>query len=51
MGRGYRTEKVWIDAGGRPMKLLVLRPAGGPRPGGRPGVLWIHGGGYVTGMA
>ena len=30
------------------MKLLVLAPESGEN---RPGVLWIHGGGYVTGMA
>ena len=32
------------------MKLLVLRPNAPAPAGGRPGVLWIHGGGYITGM-
>ena len=32
------------------MKLLLLCPKGSTPPAGRPGVLWIHGGGYITGM-
>lgn len=30
-------------------KLIILRPAG--QEGPVPGILWIHGGGYMTGMA
>ena len=30
-------------------KLIILRPAGQKQP--VPGILWIHGGGYMTGMA
>ncbi|MBQ6060804.1 MAG: alpha/beta hydrolase [Clostridia bacterium] len=30
-------------------KLIILRPAG--QKGPVPGILWIHGGGYMTGMA
>ena len=30
-------------------KLIILRPAG--QKGPVPGILWIHGGGYLTGMA
>lgn len=40
---------VSIPASGRKLRLLILRPQGGGAA--RPGVLWIHGGGYVTGMA
>ena len=29
-------------------KLIILRPAGQMQP--VPGILWIHGGGYMTGM-
>ncbi len=29
----------------------MLRPARAPEGGSAPGVLWIHGGGYITGMA
>ena len=32
------------------MKLWILQPSSPVPPGGRPGVLWIHGGGYITGM-
>ena len=34
-----------IDSPGGKMKLIILRSGKGP------GILWIHGGGYVTGMA
>ncbi|MDY3072923.1 MAG: alpha/beta hydrolase [Eubacteriales bacterium] len=47
----YIVRKQVIPSDGRRMKLLILRPKGMPPDGGRPGVLWIHGGGYVTGMA
>ena len=46
MGRGYHRETVRLDGG---LKLIVLRPDGPGRSG--PGILWIHGGGYTTGMA
>lgn len=39
--------KINVDE--RPMKLIIMRPAGVKEA--LPGVLWIHGGGYVTGMA
>lgn len=39
--------KFW--AGGRYIKLVILRPAN--QTEALPGVLWIHGGGYVTGTA
>ena len=49
-GRGLRlsTSKVQIAVGEWQMSALVLRPLE-PQPGA-PGVLWIHGGGYLTGM-
>ena len=43
-------EKRRIDAGGRRMTLILLKPAAAP-DGPLPGILWIHGGGYTTGMA
>ena len=49
MGR-IHTEKRVIDAGGRSMNCLVLRPAARAKEK-PPGILWIHGGGYITGMA
>lgn len=45
----YRTETIRIDTAGGRLKLLILTPRG--KAERRPGILWIHGGGYVTGMA
>lgn len=47
--RSYRTEKRYIDTPEGKLKLLVLTPPGNGTA--RVGVLWIHGGGYSTGMA
>ena len=46
-GRELALRTVGIEAGGRVMKMKVLHPkeADGPVPG----ILWIHGGGYITG--
>ena len=46
----YKTRKVFISLEGHPMKLLLLCPKGSNLFAGRPGILWIHGGGYITGM-
>lgn len=51
MSRKYYSEKRVIRTEDGSLKLTVVRPkkrAGGKRP---PGILWIHGGGYITGMA
>ena len=45
----YTTNKIYISAGERKLKLLILFPKN--KSTNRTGVLWIHGGGYVTGMA
>ncbi|MBR3357870.1 MAG: alpha/beta hydrolase [Solobacterium sp.] len=42
-------EKRYIDTGEGLRKLLVLRPE--KQSGKVPGILWIHGGGYMLGMA
>ena len=47
----YTTLRTTIPAQGGSMKLLILRPKEPAPESGRPGVLWIHGGGYITGMA
>ena len=44
-----RAEYIRIPTTGKRLKLLIVRPEA--MDGKRPGVLWIHGGGYVTGMA
>lgn len=46
-----RTEKKYILSNGNKIKLLVIRPADSGRTEKVPGVLWIHGGGYILGMA
>ena len=47
-GLDVRSERVRIIAGERRMSALVLRPI--ELRSDAPGVLWIHGGGYATGM-
>lgn len=37
-----------VPVPGKKLRLLIVRPQGAC--GKRPGVLWLHGGGYVTGM-
>ncbi len=48
----YTKETVRIPSCGRRMKLLIFRPVKNAKsPSKTPGILWIHGGGYMTGMA
>lgn len=48
----YTQKKVWIPTKRGRMKLLILSPVRNAREKDKtPGVLWIHGGGYATGMA
>ena len=47
----YKTEKVRISSDGEEMEMLILIPSDPARGNNRPGVLWIHGGGYITGMS
>ena len=44
-----KIEKRRIPSPAGKMKVILLRPKGQVKP--LPGILWIHGGGYVTGMA
>lgn len=44
-----KQEKVKIDVSGNRMECIVLKPE--ERKESSPGILWIHGGGYVLGMA
>ena len=52
-GRELALRTVRIDTGGREMKMKVLEPKGAndskEADGLIPGILWIHGGGYITG--
>lgn len=45
----YTAKKIYIPVGGRKLKLLILAPQN--KNTRRTGILWIHGGGYITGMA
>ena len=47
----YKTRRVTIDAGDVKLKLLILSPCTADEGIAHPGVLWIHGGWYVTGMS
>ncbi|MBQ1900771.1 MAG: alpha/beta hydrolase [Erysipelotrichaceae bacterium] len=44
-----KRRNLYIKAGDRNMKTIVLQPE--KREGRLPGILWIHGGGYMLGMA
>lgn len=48
MGKGYTVQKIRTEG----VKILILRPTKNVKERSKtPGILWIHGGGYVTGMA
>lgn len=50
MPRTFITETHHVDTPHGPLRLLAFRPAK-PRPAAQtPGILWIHGGGYMLGM-
>ena len=46
--KGVRITKSHAVCGGHKVPLLILSPETGAKDA--PGVLWIHGGGYITGM-
>lgn len=45
------TERKYIKSNGNRIKLLILKPDIPQQEEKKPGILWIHGGGYITGMA
>lgn len=47
----YSVKKLKIPSTGRNIKLLVFQPKDKKPPQDTPAILWIHGGGYATGMA
>ena len=49
MNKTYYVEKRYIKTKNGKMKLLIFHPKNHKKK--VPGVLWIHGGGYMTGMA
>lgn len=45
-------KKIQILSGEKEMDLYILKPTVNVKPKNKtPGILWIHGGGYITGMA
>ena len=52
MSKYYRMTKDQIESDGQKIDLYILKPVKIKKPQEQtPGILWIHGGGYVTGMA
>ena len=52
MSKYYVSEKIKIETVGKEIELLIFRPTVNAKDkANTPGILWIHGGGYVTGMA
>lgn len=49
--KDYTIRKKKISTGGGEMRILILQPVQKQPPHKTPAILWIHGGGYVTGMA
>lgn len=47
----YTMEKIIIQSDAQPMDLYVLKPKNKNPKEKTPGILWIHGGGYMTGKA
>ena len=46
--KGIRSKRIAIKVNGRRVPLLIMKPIHEPKDA--PGVMWIHGGGYMTGM-
>ena len=46
----YTTKKLKIPSDDTEIKLLILSHTDSVPNNNRPGILWIHGGGYITGM-
>jgi len=46
--KGIHTENIEIIVNGRKISLLILKPKNSQEE--RPGILWIHGGGYMLGF-
>ena len=52
MEKTYTSKCRILHRDGRILKLYIFQPLRNRKPGAKtPGILWIHGGGYVTGMA
>lgn len=48
----YCVQKIKISSTGKDIKLLIFHPTKAKKEAAKtPGILWLHGGGYATGMA
>ncbi len=52
MNRYYKSTRTKIKSVSAEIDLIIIRPTVNAKPKTEtPGILWIHGGGYITGMA
>ena len=52
MSKYYKRSSVKINVNGKDIKLYIFKPTKNAKEKEKtPGILWIHGGGYITGMA
>lgn len=52
MSKYYQSKSIKIPSTGRDIELLIFQPTKNKKPKVKtPAILWIHGGGYITGMA
>lgn len=52
MSKYYKSKSIKIESTGKKIELLIFQPTLNAKPQNKtPAVLWIHGGGYITGMA
>ena len=52
MSKYYKSKSIKIESTGKKIELLIFQPTLNAKPKDKtPAILWIHGGGYITGMA
>lgn len=52
LNKYYKVEKRMVSSTNRDIKILIIKPKKNVKPTKQtPDILWLHGGGYVTGMA
>ena len=52
MSKYYKSKSIKIESTGKKIELLIFQPTLNAKPQNKtPAILWIHGGGYITGMA
>ena len=52
MSKYYKSKSIKIESTGKKIELLIFQPTLNAKPKDKTSaILWIHGGGYITGMA